>query len=480
MAYIVGDTVVVNTNYVNTILMAQPSTPLLAQALEALGHLGGGRALVTELGIFDGIYYVKLVPTNTSSLLWNGGSGAVIYFTSTVLRDNSLVKLSEVKGHTVSLPGSLTKVLFVDGGNIQADQDGSFNNPYSTIQAAINAVPSATTGPLFPVPGASQPQWMVVVTPGTYLESIVINSQRQIAFFGWGQWRILGITWNVTQAAFEETLCFGALSFGDVSQASWNQGLIVAGSVTITSTVTNPILAFGFEGYVTGSITATSVSGSNLLMSMKDTRVDGTLTGQTTGVPLSGATLTSLRNCRLLGAVTANAYNQIDNVAFDSGLSITLAPSLVFFPSTAVIRPPGIRGSRIASSFVGPSNSLLCDAVTNNWLVRAGTTVSVGAKSLLESSDNTVVVTSTPYVASTASVILVDATAAPATVALPSAAIADQRYYIKKIDASANAVTVDPSGAELIDGAATYSLSAQFNSIEIISASSAWHILSVV
>lgn len=62
--------------------------------------------------------------------------------------------------------------------------------------------------------------------------------------------------------------------------------------------------------------------------------------------------------------------------------------------------------------------------------------------------------------------VLGDATAAAFTVFVPASnLIAGRIYVVKKIDASANAVTVDANGGELIDGATTYALGAQWDSV---------------
>jgi NADPH-dependent ferric siderophore reductase len=74
--------------------------------------------------------------------------------------------------------------------------------------------------------------------------------------------------------------------------------------------------------------------------------------------------------------------------------------------------------------------------------------------------------------------ILCDATGGAFTVALPAAATAAGRVYaIKKTDAGANAVTIDPSGAETIDGGATKALADQNDSALIICNGTAWFIL---
>lgn len=74
--------------------------------------------------------------------------------------------------------------------------------------------------------------------------------------------------------------------------------------------------------------------------------------------------------------------------------------------------------------------------------------------------------------------VLVDATAANRTITLPAAAgAALRRYTIKKIDASVNAVTVDADGTELIDGAATFPLTVQYQSVTVHCDGAAWWVL---
>lgn len=67
-------------------------------------------------------------------------------------------------------------------------------------------------------------------------------------------------------------------------------------------------------------------------------------------------------------------------------------------------------------------------------------------------------------------VLLCDATGGAITVTLPVAA---QRIktplWVKKIDATANAVTIAASGAETIDGAASVSFAVQYQSYTIVS-----------
>jgi hypothetical protein len=87
-------------------------------------------------------------------------------------------------------------------------------------------------------------------------------------------------------------------------------------------------------------------------------------------------------------------------------------------------------------------------------------------------------VTATGNVVSGDYLIIADATGGAITMALPPAALVPGRIYaFKRVNSGANAVVVDPSGAETIDGAATYTLSAQWNSVTIMSNGTAWFII---
>lgn len=71
-----------------------------------------------------------------------------------------------------------------------------------------------------------------------------------------------------------------------------------------------------------------------------------------------------------------------------------------------------------------------------------------------------------------------DATGGAFAVTLPAAsAAAGKTLEVKKIDSSANAVTVTRAGSDTIDGATTYALSAQYQSVTLVSDGSAsWYV----
>lgn len=76
-------------------------------------------------------------------------------------------------------------------------------------------------------------------------------------------------------------------------------------------------------------------------------------------------------------------------------------------------------------------------------------------------------------------VLLGDATAGTITITLPPLATSNFRgrfLVVKKIDGSANAVTLDADAA-LVDGVATFSLTAQWDTIWLTAGADAWYIL---
>lgn len=78
----------------------------------------------------------------------------------------------------------------------------------------------------------------------------------------------------------------------------------------------------------------------------------------------------------------------------------------------------------------------------------------------------------------THSVVDVDASGAAITITLPTAVGCNGREYrIRKLDSSANAVTIDGAGAETINGAATKLLSAQYATATLLSNGTNWIVL---
>jgi hypothetical protein len=75
-------------------------------------------------------------------------------------------------------------------------------------------------------------------------------------------------------------------------------------------------------------------------------------------------------------------------------------------------------------------------------------------------------------------IVLVNASGGPATITLPSAAsIAGKRFVVKKIDFSANAVTIQGVGGQTIDGSSTISITAPQGVRTIVSDGANWKVI---
>lgn len=113
-------------------------------------------------------------------------------------------------------------------------------------------------------------------------------------------------------------------------------------------------------------------------------------------------------------------------------------------------------------------------AIYNNFKTIADSLETIPAYASSSKSTNYTVLT-TDY----GKTILCDATSAAFTVTLPAVASAGDGFWVNivKIDASANAVTIDGYGSETINGTATYSLATQYDYATLICDGSEWFVV---
>jgi hypothetical protein len=162
-------------------------------------------------------------------------------------------------------------------------------------------------------------------------------------------------------------------------------------------------------------------------------------------------------NLELNSDFTAEQYRQGEESSF-------IASQL---PVNAVTNVNGLSGPNI--SFSG--------GTTGFSFVPAGTTITLVGSA---TSPALAVATKTANYTLTDSddVLLIDATAGAVVITLHAVASAKRkRYDFKKIDASANAMTLDGNGAETIDGAATLASVVQWTNFTLFPTSSGWVIL---
>lgn len=98
-------------------------------------------------------------------------------------------------------------------------------------------------------------------------------------------------------------------------------------------------------------------------------------------------------------------------------------------------------------------------------------------KVTFETNFNPLVVTGDTTLAGSYRNVLVDASGGNVTITLPAVAAGVFEFRIKKIDSSANTVTVDGAGSEVIDGQLTQVISSQYVTLVIINSNTAWWII---
>lgn len=139
----------------------------------------------------------------------------------------------------------------------------------------------------------------------------------------------------------------------------------------------------------------------------------------------------------------------------------------------APLASPTFTGNVVAPALYGQTASA-------GFINIQGTTNATKGKVWLNSAIQTqlTTLTATTTVTFSHTIVWCDATSGAITMNLPTASTSTGVIYMfKKIDTSANAVTIDPNGAETIDGAATYVLREQDDSVLIQSNGTVWRIL---
>jgi hypothetical protein len=177
------------------------------------------------------------------------------------------------------------------------------------------------------------------------------------------------------------------------------------------------------------------------------------------------------------GAITTTAPTGADQIVQVVGVvkkSHATLGSILFFPGNKTILGYGtsfFQAKAVTSTQIGSGAATVGQVLTadgsggTSW----GTSASV-TNYVAKSANYTVISTDVGYV------IDVDASGGARTISLTAAATLGRpfAFYVRKSDSSANAVIIDPAGAETIDGSATLSLAAQGDAVYVVNTGSAW------
>lgn len=280
---------------------------------------------------------------------------------------------------------------------------------------------------------------------------------------------VAGTRYNVNATA-------GAITVTLPSLSSPGQSIVIFKTDTSANTVT-----------VTGTINGV-VSSTSVIRSTQQGRVfQGDAAGNwyvISGDPgtgmvdtVSAQTVAGIKTFSaapvLSAGVTINASNITTDITTGMRIGTGITQKMGFYNATPIAQPAassdlgvvlsglGLRATGAAYPITTSGAAVLSGAFASTAGVRSNSTNQTAAVTL-------VVGTSTEY-------HLCNATTAAFTVTLPATVIAGYRYTIKKVDATANAVTI----AGTIDGATNYMLSAQYKYVTLISTttSGSWYIV---
>ena len=243
-----------------------------------------------------------------------------------------------------------------------------------------------------------------------------------------------------------------------------------------------------------------STSGATLTGGYGDVILPGAMTAGTS-IKLAGISQTSPVIQFQLDAV--NGYdgqivstdllgNQMATLDFNgSGIVISLVNSTLNFGRLDVYRDgsvdiqPITTTQRDTTLESGPNTgSFICNSDIGQFETFKET---VGPYGVWQTLDSTSIATATAAYTigglnagnqSWQSIVQANATGGAFTVTLPTAATSTNlRYTVKKIDSSANAVTIQGNGAETIDGSNTQTLAAQWQALTMVSNGTSWIVI---
>jgi hypothetical protein len=227
-------------------------------------------------------------------------------------------------------------------------------------------------------------------------------------------------------------------------------GLVQSAGTGLTANVTAGVASIG--GRVTKSAGWTIVGLADATINHLYLKNDGTGTSNTSGTQPAGSV-------KLGTATTAGGVVTSVNVLRSSGRQ-----TLVRHESQVA----GDVGS-MGSIDLGDWNATAGDGWQVFGTLPSSALPAGGALSAQTTKTANYTATSTDYF------IFCDATSGNITITLPTAVgLAGKVYVIKKIDASANTVTIDGAGSETLDGATTIVIGVQYTSYSIVSNNANW------
>ena len=171
------------------------------------------------------------------------------------------------------------------------------------------------------------------------------------------------------------------------------------------------------------------------------------------------------------GSLHLNLANYNTAIGYNSGASNTTGEGNIAIGDEADFGSGNLNNAIVigANATVTTSNTIQLGNNSITKVVTSGTIKSNGLISNLASKTSAYTITNLDEI------ITADATSAAFTITLPTAVgVTGQTFTIKRINSGSNAVTVGATSSQTIDGSTTYSLSAQYKYVKVVSDGSNW------
>lgn len=283
----------------------------------------------------------------------------------------------------------INEVLFVDLTWVGVGSDGSIDKPYTTIQAAIDVIPTPPLGVALPT---SRTVYSVIIAPGDYDEDLTIDlTRKRIILTSWGPWNLGTFdanNWAPTLPRRNITITNDGTGINDGIREGFSiQPMLPYGEglTTNQSYMTRPRISgvLDVSGRTGGSLELTLsceifgttgttagdslISGTSIVQSyIYDSRLRGKIATNT------NFNFQMAENSRFQGLVSVGVYSTITLCKFDNGMTVGSA-------SKGGIQPDGFYNTDLRGTFTGPVGSLRLDAGTDYWFVDAGGVLAGGA-----------------------------------------------------------------------------------------------------
>ena len=308
---------------------------------------------------------------------------------------------------TTRLPGGWANNTFwVDANNPSPNPDGTVLNPYTTIQAAIDAAEVAqdamSVGNSSPADRA-QTRQQIIVASGFYDEDLdILRGNTFIEFLAAGPVTLgdgsAGIDFQSTTTRNVTWLNSQAQEDADAGVANQNRrpqlvfGVYPqAGEMSSTHTA----IASGWD--ITGDLILTTPGGAGdsttCEMHLQNVKVRGSLDatadfggrncyfyrcffdGAMTGTNIGGLLLQVCESCEFDGPTTVGSYGRMSLCEIDGGFTVSsFSPGIV---------PGGMFQCDFAGTFTGPASSLQLNGTTNYFFKTNGAVLAGGATKVI-------------------------------------------------------------------------------------------------